>query len=186
MQNWDLTELIRKYSNSIVSQDVLIAQKLKGISELASKCKGDEYVFANEIIAEFCRVINFIEKQNENTENSLESINNQRMFVAREKEQSPYHNGTQLLNEFEHFFSQTNEYSTVLDYRARINTFANRYLWELYPDGVNYDPILFVYENIEFILAKFKTKDQEGKTVKQRLNIRSALRKLNEFKCNNK
>ena len=66
MQNWDLAELIRKYSNSIVSQDVLIAQKLKGISELASKCKGDEYVFANEIIAEFCRVINFIEKQNEN------------------------------------------------------------------------------------------------------------------------
>jgi hypothetical protein len=35
---------------------------------------------------------------------------------------------------------------------------------------------------LELILAKMKTTNENGETVKQRLNIRSALRKLNEFK----
>lgn len=85
---------------------------------------------------------------------------------------------------------------TIFDYVNRIKTFANKYLHEIYPDDViprvihpdsfdeldTFEPIVFIYNNVELIIAKMKTTDEEGKVVKQRLNIRSALRKLNEFK----
>ena len=73
---------------------------------------------------------------------------------------------------------------TMWDYCNRIKTFAKKYLHEIYPND-NYEshqPIVFVYNNLELILAKMKTTDETGNTVKQRLNIRSALRKFNEFK----
>jgi hypothetical protein len=44
------------------------------------------------------------------------------------------------------------------------------------------DPVVFTYENIERILATFKTRDDQGNIIKQNVNLRSALRKLNEFK----
>ena len=85
---------------------------------------------------------------------------------------------------------------TMWDYCNRIKTFAKKYLYEMYPvdsipfivhgDGADeyqtFEPIVFVYNNIELILAKMKTTNERGETVKQRLNIRSALRKLNDFK----
>ena len=85
---------------------------------------------------------------------------------------------------------------TMWDYCNRIKTFANKYLYEIYPedsipriihgedadDYETYEPIVFVYNNLELILAKMKTTNENGETIKQRLNIRSALRKLNEFK----
>ncbi len=85
---------------------------------------------------------------------------------------------------------------TMWDYCNRIKTFAKKYLYEIYSeesiprvvhgddadDYETYEPIVFVYNNLELILAKMKTTNENGETVKQRLNIRSALRKLNEFK----
>ena len=85
---------------------------------------------------------------------------------------------------------------TIWDYCNRIKTFAKKYLYEIYPeeyipcvihgadadDYETFEPIVFVYNNLEVILAKMKTTNENGETVKQRLNIRSALRKLNEFK----
>ena len=85
---------------------------------------------------------------------------------------------------------------TMIDYCNRIKTFAKKYLYEIYPedsipriihneyddDYETYEPIVFTYNNLELILAKMKTTNENGETVKQRLNIRSALRKLNEFK----
>lgn len=85
---------------------------------------------------------------------------------------------------------------TMLDYCNKIKTFANKYLHEIYPeesipriihdeyadDYETYEPIVFTYNNLELILAKMKTTNENGETVKQRLNIRSALRRLNEFK----
>ena len=85
---------------------------------------------------------------------------------------------------------------TIWDYCNRIKTFSNKYLYEIYPedsipriihgedadDYETYEPIVFVYNNLELILAKMKTTNENGETIKQRLNIRSALRKLNEFK----
>ena len=67
---------------------------------------------------------------------------------------------------------------------------------EIYPDDViprvihpdsfdefdTFEPIVFIYNNLELIIAKFKTTNNNGDTIKQRLNIRSALRKLNDFK----
>ena len=88
---------------------------------------------------------------------------------------------------------------TMWDYCNRIKTFAKKYLYEIYPkdsipriihgeeadDYETYEPIVFTYNNLELILAKMKTTNENGETVKQRLNIRSALRKLNEFKQKN-
>ena len=85
---------------------------------------------------------------------------------------------------------------TIFDYVNRIKTFANKYLHEIYPDDViprvihpdsfdefdTFEPIVFIYNNLELIIAKFKTTNDNGDTIKQRLNIRSALRKLNDFK----
>ena len=85
---------------------------------------------------------------------------------------------------------------TMWNYCNRIKTFAKKYLYEIYPedsiprvihgedadDYETYEPIVFVYNNLELILAKMKTTNENGETIKQRLNIRSALRKLNEFK----
>ena len=85
---------------------------------------------------------------------------------------------------------------TMLDYCNRIKTFAKKYLQEIYPldsipriihgeyadDYETYEPIVFTYNNLEVIIARMKTTNERGETVKQRLNIRSALRKLNEFK----
>ena len=85
---------------------------------------------------------------------------------------------------------------TIWDYVNRIKTFANKYLKEIYPDDViprimhdeagepceTFEPIVFIYNNLELIIAKMKTTNDDGETIKQRLNIRSALRKLNDFK----
>ena len=101
--------------------------------------------------------------------------------------------GYQFENE-EHRKSLVN--LTMWDYCNRIKTFAKKYLYEIYPedsipriihgedadDYETYEPIVFVYNNLELILAKMKTTNENGETIKQRLNIRSALRKLNEFK----
>lgn len=85
---------------------------------------------------------------------------------------------------------------TMWDYCNRIKTFAKKYLYEIYPEEViphiihgehaddyeTFEPIVFIYNNLELIIAKMRTTKENGDTVKQRLNIRSALRKLNEFK----
>ena len=85
---------------------------------------------------------------------------------------------------------------TMFDYCNRIKTYSKKYLHEIFPEDSipcvihgedaeeyeTYEPIVFVYNNLELILAKMKTTDENGETIKQRLNIRSALRKLNEFK----
>lgn len=85
---------------------------------------------------------------------------------------------------------------TIWDYCNRIKTFAYKYLYEIFPEdsihGVihgdeaddfeSYENVVFVYNNIDTILKKFKTTDENGNSVKQRLNIRSALRKLKELK----
>ena len=84
---------------------------------------------------------------------------------------------------------------TMRDYVARIQTFANGYLldlprvaelWHRENEQARVDSVLFTYNHLELILASFETKeyDQNGEKVlnKQKNNIRSALRKLNEFK----
>ena len=73
---------------------------------------------------------------------------------------------------------------TMKDYVAKIRTFCQpKYLGELFDlRETDADPVLFTYANIEQILATFPTRDENGEIIKQRVNIRSVLRKLNEFK----
>ncbi len=81
---------------------------------------------------------------------------------------------------------------TMRDYVARIQTFTKVYLWDmprvkeiLYQEST-VDLVLFTYKHLELILASFDTKEYNlnGEKVinKQKNNIRSALRKLNQFK----
>lgn len=72
--------------------------------------------------------------------------------------------------------------TTMLDYTARIVTFSNHYIYEVFDVIDGYDPIVFLYENLEYAVAKFSVKEADGTVSKQRMNTRSALRKLNEFK----
>ena len=67
---------------------------------------------------------------------------------------------------------------TMWDYCNRIKTFAKKYLSEIYPeesiprvvhgedadDYETYEPIVFVYNNLELILAKMKTTNETGET----------------------
>lgn len=136
--------------------------------------------------------------------------NNLNYFVARQQEQHTYRNGEELLCAFYNYFrnepkkrqgdnSTPVKYPsiesldeladpivniTMKDYVARIRTFCQpKYLGELCDlRQMDMDPVLFTYENLENILATFKTRDDNGEIIKQRVNIRSVLRKLNDFK----
>ena len=119
------------------------------------------------------------------------------------QEDSSYEDSAELLDDFYNRFAKKDDdnkesssdddkrsSSTMRDYVARIKTFAmsEQYLDEMLSSGVlgvreiNTNPILFTYNNIELILARFNTKDENGVAIKQRNNVRSALRLLNDFK----
>lgn len=200
MQPWDLSYLLREYQEPQTDEDKVIRRKLESVKALWQECKEGERVLAGEIITEFCRIVTILREQQKRQ--ALPPA-----ILATDKRDRRYVCGADLLAAFyDHFkkeeqvsYSETFQYreadraerkaklnSTLLDYVARINTFANRYLRELAEPSViaNYgDDILYVYDHIEYLLARFNTKDEMGMPVKQRVNIRSALRKLNEFKC---
>lgn len=82
---------------------------------------------------------------------------------------------------------------TIRDYVARIRTFAKLYLEDIpliskiyfQEQAVimkKYEDVLFVYKYLEHIIPSFNTKKETGEADKQKVNIRSALKKLNEFK----
>ena len=118
------------------------------------------------------------------------------------QEDSSYEDSDELLDDFYNRFAKKDDdkesssddgkksSSTMRDYVARIKTFAYsvQYLPQMLASGElgirerNTNPILFTYNNIELILARFNTKDENGVAIKQRNNIRSALRLLNDFK----
>ena len=141
---------------------------------------------------EFCQIINAIKEQNHIIQTnyareiqSTSSTNNLQGFVACPADQKIYKNQIELLDAFYAFLIEMGkEPVTAKDYVARIKTFANRYLSELTNQDtltVN-DEVVFTYDNLEYILATFNTKDETGAPIKQKVNIRSALRMLNQFK----
>ena len=138
-----------------------------------------------------------------------EGMMEQNGWVTCQKEAMPYETSDMLLGAFYDRFKNPEELpyaqisqmsvkdrkglanSTLIDYVARIGTFVNSYLWDMprvaelwSQESINtqLDPVLFTYSHLELILASFDTKDERGQPVKQKVNIRSALRKLNEFK----
>ena len=210
MYHRELEQLIQEYRHAETGEDTLILRKLEAIRALCGDCKGDEMIFASEITGEFCRVIHLLREKQEKAVPVPPVPPQTSGWIGQTREQAvPYRHGQELLAAFYDHFKDENELnyadvrnypfrdeaekkqkvnSTLMDYVARINTFANKYLCELfgmeeiYAAGA-FDDILFTYQHLELIIARFNTKNADGETVKKRLNIRSALRKLNEFKC---
>ncbi len=194
----ELDNLLSQYRNAETKSDKLIKLRLEAIVRCYEECSLEEREFADEITIEFCRLVSLLKEQHkkeldeaaEGIFSSAESFAPYSGNHLYEASPTPFENGEKLLNAFyEHFKDKMVEVS-LRDYVARINTFAysDKYLFEMLRKGelgvreINIDPVLFTYMNIEVIVARFNTKDENGNSIKQKLNIRSALKKLNEFK----
>ena len=195
----ELDNLVSEYKNATTRADRLIKRRLDAIVNCYDECSLEEREFAYEITVEFCRLISLLKEQHqkeleETTSGSFtvpeSTRSNYVSFSHTDNAHAPYTCGEELLDAFYEHFKDKMVEVTLRDYIARINTFAysGKYLGEMISKGelgtkeISIDPVLFTYTNIELIIAKFNTKDENGNSVKQKLNIRSALRKLNEFK----
>jgi hypothetical protein len=183
-------EIMLEFSRIIA---LLKNQHRKEVFDLSQKCEELENGQFNRGVAKNCLVPI---RQESTYESDIDVLSNFYDYYKRPGDDQLFYweiDGYEFENE-EHRRALVN--LTMWDYCNRIKTFAKKYLYEIYPeesiprvihgedadDYETYEPIVFVYNNLELILAKMKTTNENGETVKQRLNIRSALRKLNEFK----
>ncbi len=197
MYSYELSRLIEEYENATSKEDIIIKMKLDNILSIHKQCEQDESVFVNEITNEFCRLIAILKEQHQkelaniaSTQNNLSYTvkSEQQNFISYRTDEMPYCSDEALMYAFYEHFKDKMVEVTLRDYMARIYTFTNRYLfdiphvkelWEKEPQGL--EPIMFTYKHLEFILARFDTKGENAS--KQKVNLRSALRKLNQFKC---
>ena len=189
----DLEALLNKYSNAQSREDVYIKRTLENIAAQFEVCTPDQRYYADVITRDFCRIMELLLKQ-QAAKKACPEVGERDLR---------YRNGTELARAFYNHYKQAGQVDymeisgalengrkdlvnpTMKDYVARIYTFCGpKYLGEMFreQDLGDTDPLLFVYDHIEMILATFRTRDHQGQIVKQRVNIRSALRKLNEFK----
>lgn len=190
----DLERQLQKYAAAESKEDIYIKKTLEDVARLFTLCDQSEYYYADMITRNFCRVIEMLEKKHQKEKNAAD--------LSRLHKQSQFPSDWDLMCAFYNHFKEEDQLdyrelrvvdaqqkarvnSTLKDYVARIYTFSGpKYLGRMFrPEelrGMN--PVLFTYENLELILATFPTRDENGQIVKQRVNIRSALRKLNEFK----
>ena len=189
----DFNNLQQKYANPKSPEELDIKRSLDVIAKLFQMCDESENYYAEVITRHFCRIIRNIEKQK----------NTVQITPSPATAPSLYQSDRELMRTFYNHYKKPEQVDyteiataleqgrkdlvnpTIKDYVARIYTFATaKYLGKMFPpdvlDGV--DRILFTFDNIELILATFKTRDSQGEIIKQNVNIRSALRKLNEFK----
>ena len=222
----DFSNLLSDYKNPTTKEEKLIKNKLDSIVALYDACDDDERAFADEITVEFSRIVAILKNQYKkeilDLTTKIDELNAQggsgiSYVTPKMANDSPYEYDREVLEAFYNHFKgdyplsywevECHRYDdnedrkakvnlTIWDYVNRIRTFANKYLYEIYPEDSiptvihgedadeyeTFEPIVFIYNNLELILAKMKTTNENGETVKQRLNIRSALRKLNEFK----
>ncbi|MBQ8768670.1 MAG: hypothetical protein IJZ15_03345 [Oscillospiraceae bacterium] len=191
----DFNSLQRKYADAKSPDDMDIKRSLDVIRRLFDMCDESEYYYAEVITRHFCRIIHTIEKK---------AVQNAPQPRPAPAERAPrYQSALHLMRDFYNYYRKPGHVDyqqignalergrkdlvnpTIKDYVARIYTFSGpKYLGKMFDpqalDGM--DPVLFTYENIERILATFKTRDDRGEILRQNVNIRSALRKLNEFK----
>lgn len=200
----ELRDLNKEYQNAEAREERLIRLKLNEIAACYDECSAEEREFADEITKKFCEIIGILKQQHAAECQAIAEKYELAASVPWDPDyiQSEEYNGRhltdriqykdpeELLNAFYNHYLDRKSTSTMKDYAARIKTFAysEQYLQRMIASGelgdlcVTADPVLFTYDNIELILARFNTKDGAGQSVKQRLNIRSALRMLNEFK----
>ena len=190
--------LYEKYEQATATEDRMIRTKLNEICLCYGECNADERPFTNEIINKFCQLIALMEKNAEKKraeEASVTPSSNAVHFLSQTAlqphPQQIYTSSETLLKDFHRYLSHTHKESTAKDYTARIKTFADGYLstvpqvWQIYStayEAAPVDAVLFTYGYLELIIAGFSVKDPDGTTNKQRNNLRSALRKFNEFK----
>ena len=191
----DFEALQQKYANAKSGDELDIKRSLDVIAKLFQMCDESEYYYAEVITRHFCRIIHTIGKQ--------KAPNAAPMQPSCAARPLPYPSAEDLMRAFYNHFRLHGQVDfreignalaqgrkdlvnfTMKDYVARIYTFSGpKYLDQLFDPQTlgDIDPVLFVYENIELILATFKTRDAQGNIIKQNVNLRSALRKLNEFK----
>lgn len=72
MYHKELECLINEYKNASSKEDVFVKLKLESIASYYSKCDRHESIFANEIVAEFCRLIHVLKEQNRQRLQSIE------------------------------------------------------------------------------------------------------------------
>ena len=189
----ELETLHKAYQNATTREDRQIKLKIREIIACYDECSVDEREFADEIIIKFCQLIRLLKQQPEAEQlvQYAERGSDLQKFLSFREDDTAYHRADQLLDAFYQYALSKKSAATTRDYVARIKTFAGseQYLGAMLESGalgvkaIQIDPVLFTFRHIELILAKFQTKDSNGRSVKQRLNIRSALRLLNEFKC---
>lgn len=191
----DFNLLRQKYANPKTSEEIDIKRSLDVIAKLFNMCDESEYYYAEVITRHFCRIINAIEKKKvtapakaqpvpaNNSTHYLTAADLMRDFYNYYKK--PEHVDYQEINSALDQGRKDLVNLTIKDYVARIYTFSGpRYLGKMLDPQVlaDVDPVLFTFEHIEHILATFKTRNDQGEIIKQNVNLRSALRKLNEFK----
>ncbi len=190
----DFNLLQQKYAAPQSPEEKDIKRSLDVIAKLFNMCDESEYYYAEVITRHFCRIVHTIQRQNRQAAPapSVPAVLPSRYQTDRDlmrdfynhykkPEQVDYNDISAALEQGRKELINP----TIKDYVARIYTFTTpKYLGKMFPpeslDGI--DPVLFTYENIELILATFQTRDERGEIIKQNVNIRSALRKLNEFK----
>ncbi len=200
-----------------------LSKFIKYLSETEINQRGDEFIGVKEIIDEFTDIISIIDRRNQrqllfaqkNVQGVYGGQDSNYNYMAFSAKNSEFADGEDLLDAFKVYLKENGKSkaeSTINDYASRIKTFAkndsgtdgasDKYLGKIISTGalgdVDYkrieDKVLFTYNNLEIILARFDTRksDEElaqatddnksTKNDKQKNNIRSALRKLNEFK----
>ena len=199
----DLLRLLKKYEHAAKKEDLYIKKLLKDTVEQFEGCEEDEYYYADGIARNLCRVIEIMEKTHAKEMEAPKLEASHSVQYMPNHENVCFTNSMDLMQAFYNHFKDPEQVDyldigralesgqkelvnpTMKDYVARIYTFSGpKYLDQLFSPQVlgDIDPVLFVYENIELILATFKTRDNQGNIIKQNVNLRSALRKLNEFK----
>ena len=191
----DFNNLQQKYANAKTPEDLDIKRSLDVIAKLFEMCDESENYYAEVITRHFCRILRTMEKQTPKPAPQPDP--------TPEVRSPRYQSHQELMRDFYNHYKKPNQvdYSeiaaaleqgkkdlvnpTIKDYVARIYTFSGpKYLGKMFPPHTlnSAAPGLFTFENIELILATFKTRDSQGEIIKQNVNLRSALRKLNEFK----
>ena len=191
----DFNALQQKYASAATLEEKEIKRSLDVIAKLFNMCDESEYYYAEVITRHFCRIIHTIEKKSPRSAGQTAAV--------PQTNAAAYQAGSDLLRNFYNHYKKPEQVDyndiaaaleqgrkdlvnpTIKDYISRIYTFTTaKYLGKMFdPETLaDIDPVLFTYENIELILATFKTRNDQGEILKQNVNIRSALRKLNEFK----
>ncbi len=191
----DFIALQQKYANAKSGDELDIKRSLDVIAKLFQMCDESEYYYAEVITRHFCRIIHTIGKQKAAQTTQIQPIPTAAPLA--------YPSAEDLMRAFYNHYRKHGQVDyreignalaqgrkdlvnlTMKDYVARIYTFAGpKYLEKMYDAQTlgDIDPVLFTYENIELILATFETRNAQGEIIRQNVNLRSALRKLNEFK----